>query len=142
MTTESATASSAEPRNHVPRRRRGLESQLLSGFALAVTLPMVALAVIGGFSYVRRERAEATYRLEEAARGIRTQMWAHLSLQTRALTSLAGAIQESGHLDPPTLNRWLARYHASNPDFLAIALADAEGRLVATHPLAGTAAAS
>ncbi len=115
-------------------RRPSLRSQLLSGFALAVSLPMVALALVGGNSYLQRERAEAADRQQEAARAVRLQVEAHLTGHAQALASLAATIQESGHFERSTLHRWLARYHAAYPGFLTMLVADDAGDLLAAHP--------
>jgi len=116
-------------------RRRSLQTQLLSGFALAVTLPMVALAAIGGTSYVRRERAKATDRLTEVARAVRGQVQGYVNGHAQALASLARAIEASGHFETTRLDPWLARFHADYPGFLTMFAADRAGDPTAAHPV-------
>jgi len=107
-----------------------LRLHMIEAFLLGLSVPLILLAIVGGYTYRESQESDAVTRLDALARGAALQIEAHLNVHRQALESLASALDARrggrGRLVAALLDEYQARY----PSFRLLAASDSLGKTV------------
>jgi len=111
-----------------------LGAVLQKRFVLVAALPVLLLSVLAGRSYLERERARGLKDLEHSSKALALTVGAYVAAHRDSIATLASTLGEVG-MDPERANHLLELHHRSFRGFLTMVAANAEGLIIAAHPL-------
>jgi signal transduction histidine kinase/DNA-binding response OmpR family regulator len=105
-------------------------AQLRKAFVIAVTLPLLGVAIINGNRLAWMHEEQSGHRLQEATIAVRQRLEGSLRGHQRAMKSLAHAIETAQSYEAATTYHWLAHWQEVMPTFNLLVVAEASGAVV------------
>jgi signal transduction histidine kinase/DNA-binding response OmpR family regulator len=104
--------------------------QLRKAFVIAVTLPLLGLALINGNRLVWLQEEQSGARVREMTMALRQRVEGHLLEHQRAVLTLAHSLETAQSYEAATIHRWLTQWQQITPRFHLLVVANASGEVV------------
>ncbi len=118
----------------VPLRLR-FSAQITKALVLAVTLPLLGVAIINGNRIAWMQQEQSGQRLRETAIAVRQRVDGFLVGHQTAVIGLARTLQQSQSYDAATVRPWLEQWQQTTPTFKLLTVARISGEVVMTCKL-------
>jgi signal transduction histidine kinase/DNA-binding response OmpR family regulator len=109
--------------------------QITKALVLAVTLPLLGVAIINGNRIAWMQQEQSGQRLRETATAVRQRIDGFLAGHQLSVVALAGTLQQSQSYDATTVRPWLEQWQKTTPAFKLLTVALVSGEVVITSRL-------
>jgi signal transduction histidine kinase/DNA-binding response OmpR family regulator len=106
--------------------------QITKALVLAVTLPLLGVAIINGNRIAWMQHEQSGHRLRETAIAVRQRVDGFLVSHQSAVIGLARTLQQAQSYDSAAIRPWLEQWQKTTPAFKLLTVARASGEVVIT----------
>ena len=111
-------------------RRMRFSAQITKAVVMAVTLPLLGVAIINGNRIAWMQEEQSGQRLREATIAVRQRVDGHIQGHQAAIIALARSLQQSQSYDAATIRPWLEQWQKTIPAFKLLTVAQVSGEVV------------
>ncbi len=116
-------------------RRVGFSTQITKALVLAVTLPLLGVAVINGNRVAWMQEDQSGQRLREMTIAVRQRVDGYIQGHQAAVMGLAHSLQQSQSYEAATARPWLEHWQQTIPTFKLLTVAQVSGEVVTIYKL-------
>jgi len=108
-------------------------AQIRNALIVAVTLPLVGLAIINGNRIAWMQEEQSGIRLQETSMAVSQRVEAFVQGYQTAVLTLARSLEQSQSYDAATIRRWIEQWQKTTPAFNLVSVAQFSGEIVITR---------